>query len=273
MILATAIFGGLILFNVLGVSAVESIQEKIDISVYFRSNVSEDYILDMRRSLEGLSEVRDVEYVSRERALAEFKETHADDETIIQALEELEENPLLASLNIKAWDPREYEAIAGYLDNPAFQDSIEKVTFAQNEIVINRLIALVDTVRKGGISLTVFMAFLAVAVTFNTIRLAIFSNREQISIVRLVGASNSLVRGPFIVEGLIYGIVAAALSFALLIPVINFVSPYLNTFIPEFNMADYFRANFSSLLFYQLAFAIGLGILSSIIAVRRYLRV
>ncbi|MFH0806130.1 MAG: permease-like cell division protein FtsX [Candidatus Brennerbacteria bacterium] len=272
MILAALVFEGLILFNVMGKTALTSIQNKIDISVYFKSNVDEDSILNMKKSLEGLEEVKGVEYISREQALEEFKLRHEGEETITQTLAELDENPLLASLNIKANDPSEYGAIASYLENENLGDTVEKVTYAQNQVVIDRLVGLIDTMKKGGITLTVFLAFLAITVTFNTIRLAIFSNREQIGIMRLVGGSNVFIRGPYVVEGIIYGIIAGIVGFLILVPVISFLSPYVGRFIPELIFSDYFQANFFSLLLYQLLFCIVLGIVSSIIATRKYLQ-
>jgi cell division transport system permease protein len=273
VILAALVFEGLILFNVIGQRAVSSLQEKIDISVYFKSNVSEDTILNIKKSLEGLGEVKEVTYVSRDQALEDFKIRHASEETVTQTLEELDQNPLLASLNIKAKDPHQYGTIADYLDGADLKDEVEKVTYAQNQIVIGRLVSLIDTMKKGGIILTIFLAFLAVVVTFTTIRLAIFSSSDQIGIMRLVGASNSFIRGPYIVEGVLYGTIAALISFFLFIPLINFASPYISGFIQEINLQTYFNAEFVTLFFYQFIFCIGLGILSSMIAIRRYLHV
>ena len=273
MVLALIVFEGLILFNFITKGAVQSIQEKVDISVYFKSNASEDSILNIKRSLEGLSEVRLVEYISRDEALEEFKIRHAEDETVIQTLEELDENPLLASLDVKANELDQYGTIAGYLETASLQDLIEKVTYAQNKIVIDRLTILISTFKKSVIGLTLFLMFLAILVTFNTIRLAIFSNSEQIEIMRLVGASNSFIRGPYIVEGIIYGVVAAVTSFLIFIPIINFTSPHIANFILEVDLKSYFAGNWGKLLIYQLLFGVGLGIISSVIAIRRYLRV
>ena len=271
MILALLVFESLILFNVIAGGAIESVQEKVDISVYFKSNVSEDSVLNIKRSLEGLSEVKAVEYVSREEALEEFKARHADDETIVQTLEELDENPLLASLNIKANELGEYDTIASYLEAPNLADSIEKVTYAQNKVVIDRLDKLTNATERGVVALTIFLAFLAVLVTFNTIRLAIFSNREQIEIMRLVGASNSFIRGPYIAEGVLYGLIAAVVSFAILVPVISFMSPHIAGFILEVNLGDYFANNWVNLILYQVLFGVTLVIVSSAIAIRKYL--
>ena len=243
VILAAIVFEGLIIFNVVGKAAIGSIQEKIDISVYFKNAAPEDTILNIKRSLENLNEVRDVTYVSREVAFANFKEKHKDEDTITQTLNELSENPLLASLNIKAKDPHQYSAIAEYLKGASLRNAIEKVTYAQNQIVIEKLNALIDTMAKTGITLTVFLAFLAVTVTFTTIRLAIFSNSDQLGIMRLVGASNSFIRGPYIIEGIMYGILAAVISFVIFIPVINFISPYIVNFIPEANVQMYFQTS------------------------------
>lgn len=271
MILALLVFEGLILFNVMSKGAVQAIQEKVDISVYFKSNVSEDTILNLKKSLEGLDEVNYVEYVSKDQALADFKARHAGESTITQTLEELDVNPLLASLNVKAKDLHHYDSIASYLEKPDFSDSIEKITYAQNQVVIDRLTALIDNFQRGGFVLTIFLAFLAVMVTFNTIRLAIFSNREQIGVMRLVGASNNFIRGPYVVEGILYGAIAAIVAFFIFIPLIGFMSPHVANFVPEVDLGGYFAAHFASLLLYQILFGVVLGIVSSVVATRNYL--
>jgi cell division transport system permease protein len=149
----------------------------------------------------------------------------------------------------------------------------EKVTYAQNAVVINRLNKIIDIAEKGGFILILFLTFIAILVTFNTVRLAIYSSREEIGIMRLVGASNSFIRGPYIVEGIIYGFSAAILSIALATPIIYFISPYINIFIAETNLWEYFISNIFNTLFYQSLFGIGLGAISSVIAVRKYLKV
>lgn len=273
MILALFVLQGLLLFNVLAKTAVSAVQNKIDISVYFKNNVPEDEILKLKKNLEGFSEVKKTEYISADQALAEFQARHKDNPTVSQAIEELGANPLLPSLNIKANDPKQYESIAAYLNNESLQPFIEKVTFAQNQVVIERLINIVDTAQRGGIALTIMVALIAVLVAFNTIRLAIYTNRETIGIMRLVGASNSLIRGPYIVEGILYGLLAGAISFAIITPLVAYVSPYVANFIPEMNLQNYFAGNFLRLLGYQILFGVILGTFSSFIAVRRYLRV
>ncbi|MBI2591518.1 MAG: ABC transporter permease [Candidatus Brennerbacteria bacterium] len=273
MILALFVFQTLILFGVVAKTAILALQDKIDISVYFKIDAPEDDILKTKRSLEILAEVKKVDYVSRDQALTDFETKHKEDEIVSQALKELESNPLSASLNIKANDPGEYAAIAAYLNNETINAFVDKVSYSQNQTVIEKLVSIVDGAKQSGFIIGLILAGIAVLVTFNTIRLAIYSNREEIGIMRLVGGANYFIRGPYVVEGIFYGVLSAVLSMAIITPLITLVSPYISNFIPGISLQSYFYANFFSLLGYQLIFGIGLGIISSVIAVRRYLRV
>ena len=267
------VFEGMMIFNVLTKIALISIQDKIDISVYFKTNTPEDEILQTKKSLGTLAEIKNIEYIPRDKALENFKNRHKDDPTIAQSLDELKNNPLLASLNIKAHNPKDYAVIADYLNKASFKGWFEKVTYAQNAVVIERLGKIIDTAEKGGFILIIFLTFIAVLITFNTIRLAIYSNREEIGIMRLVGASNSFIRGPYVVEGIIYGLIAGIISIIIAGPIVYFISPYLKIFIPEINLWSYFVSNLFILFGYQSLFGVGLGVISSSIAIRKYLRI
>lgn len=273
MALTLMVFEGLILFNVSTKAAVESFYNRIDISVYFKTDAPEDDILKIKSSLESLTEVKKVEYISRDKALEIFRAKHEEDPTISEALDELKENPLLASLNIKAYDPRDYAAINNYLSVDSFKKFVSKISYAQNSLIIDRLTKIISTVKNAGIFLTILFAATAVLITFNTIRMAIYSYREEIGIMRLVGASNDFIRGPYAVEGIIYGAASGILSFAAMLPIIYYASPYLNILIPEMNLLNYLLSNSLELLAYQILFGVVLGIISSIIAIRKYLKV
>ncbi len=272
MTLALIVFAGLILFGYTTQQAAASIEDKIDISVYFLTNTSEDQILNIQQSLQGLPEVASVNYISRDQALATFQQNHANDQTISQAINALDTNPLEASLNIKAKDPSQYGDIASYLASPNLAQYIDTVSYTQNQDVIQRLANIVSTVERGGWVVTIFLAIIAGLVVFNTIRIAIYANRDEISIMRVVGASNSLVRGPFVVDGMLCGAIAAIASLIIVAPGVYFTSPYLNVFIPGLNLFQYFYTNILQLLIYELLFGVVIGGLSSFFAVRRYLR-
>ncbi len=272
MVLALLVSMGLMIFGYITDQAVASIQDKIDISVYFKTNAPEDEILNIKTSLENMAEVKNVEYISSDKALEIFKAKHSDDQTIVQAINELNSNPLEASLNIKAKESKQYAIIAEYFNAPDLKQLVDSVSYAKNQVAIDRLGAIVQNVARGGFILTIAMAIIAGLVVFNTIRLAIYSGRDEIGIMRAVGASNGLVRGPFVVEGIMGGVAAAILSVIISIPMAYSVSPYVASFVPGLNVFGYFMANILKLTSYQILFAVVIGSLSSFIAVRRYLK-
>lgn len=271
MVLALLVFIGLILFNVVTGQAMASVENKIDVSVYFKTNTPEDEILNVKQSLESLREVKSVVYVSSDEALAIFQERHAND-PLGQAVEEVTGNPFVASLNIQANSPDQYATIAQYLSTPNLSQYFDKVSYFENQEVIDRLVAIINNVNRGGFVLTVILILVAGLVVFNSIGLVIYSSREEIGIMRAVGASNALVRGPFMVEGVIAGVLAAIISILIAAPLTYFVSPYFAAFIPGLDIFQYFYSHIPSLLGYQLLFGILVGAFSSTIAVRRYLR-
>lgn len=272
MILALLVFEGLMIFRVLTDAALTAIQEKIDISVYFKTTAPEDEILQIKTSLESLVEVRKVEYISRDEALKIFSERHQDDTTISEAIKELDNNPLAASLNVKAYDPKQYAIIASYLNNESLAALVDKVTYFQNQVIIDRLSAMIDTAKRGGFFLTLFLSIVAGLVVFNTVRLAIYTNREEINIMRLVGASNKFIRGPYVAEGVLYGLIAAAISLIISYPLVYAASPYVAVLIPEMDLYGYFSANLLSLFGYLSLFGMLLAVISSAISIRKYLR-
>jgi cell division transport system permease protein len=272
LLLAVVVFESLMLFGVVGQKAITLVQDKIDISVDFMDGTPEDEMLKLKSSLESLQEVKAVEYISKDEALKRFKEKHPEDSDIARALEELGDNPLRASLNIKAFDPNDYAAIAAYLGNESFKSIIENISYNQNQLVIERLARIMDIGRQAGFILTLLLATVASVVSFNTILLAIYSNKDEIGIMRLVGASNAFIRGPYIVVGAMYGVAAAVIGVLITMPFVYLTSPVVKVLIPEMNLWNYFLTHLSQIFGYNLLFAVTIGIVSSFVVVRRYLR-
>ncbi|MCL4406031.1 MAG: permease-like cell division protein FtsX [Patescibacteria group bacterium] len=273
LLLAVVVFQGMVIFGEIGKQAINAVQDKIDISVYFVSNAPEDEILKLKEALLTLSEVKSVDYISKDEALELFKERHADDPTISQAIGELEENPLRASLNIKAKNPNQYSLIASFLENDSSKSVIQEVSYSQNQVVIDRLAKILSLGRRTAAVLTLAFAIVAIIISFNTILLAIYSNKEEIGIMRLVGASNAFIRGPYIIVGVIYGIIAVLLAMILSAPFIYAASPYVAVFIPGMSLWGFFMGSFFKLLGYNLLFGVGIGVISSVIVIRKYLEV
>jgi len=273
MVLTLIVISTLLMLNVVASAVLKNLQEKIDVSVYFKLEAEEEDILVVKSQLEKLTEVERVEYVSRDDALMRFKERHKDNPYLIQGLQELGENPLEASLNIKAQEASHYETINNFLEGISYSNLIDKIDYRQNKEVIERLSAIIANVKMVGLSLSGLLILIVILVTFNAIRLAIYSSREEIKIMRLVGANNWFIRGPFIVEGVLYGIISSLITLGILYPVFYFVSPKISGFLPIEDFFVYFQANFWALLVLLVVIGVILGVLSSLFAVRKYLKV
>ena len=263
-------------------STLQDLTNKVDVTVYFRTNATQEQVEQIQKSLQALPEVASIAYVSREQALADFRKRHENDQLTLQALDELGTNPLGASLEIRAKQTSQYEAIAKYLQ--AQQDSqsgagasVDKVNFYQNKTAIDRLTKIIDTSEKNGIAKTIFLAVSALLIVLNTIRLAIYTARDEIGVMNLVGASRWYVRGPFMVAGVLYGLVSSILVLILLYPILLYrpvligLDPTTELLFGSFNSFEYYTAHFLLFFVVLTGTAVALGALSSYLAVRRYL--
>ncbi len=272
MVLTIFVITGLLFFNVVAQGIISELKQKVDISVYFKQEAKEADVLAAKDQLEKMPEVKAVQYISREQALASFKEKHKDNAALLEGLKELDQNPLQASLNIKSDSATEYEKVAQFVQDADFSQLVDKVNYKQNKEIINRLSNITDTAQRTGLVISLILAILAVLVAFNTVRLTIYNWRDEISVKRLVGATNWNVRGPFIVEGVLYGVSAAVATMIIVFPLVALISPKLASFVPGNDIFSFLKENFFSLLFFQVAVGVVLGALSSFIAIRRYLK-
>lgn len=254
-------------------SIMKNVQDKVNVSIYFNSTVDEADILNAKKDLEKYSEIKSVDYISRENALEDFKENNADEPVILQSLNELGDNPLLASLVVKATSPDKYDMIVNYVNNASFKDEISRVNYAKNKDLIDKLNSIVSSIRKVGIILAVIFALISILITFNTIRLTIYTQRKSIEVMRLVGASNSFIRLPFIFEGIIYGVLAAVISMLLLFISIKSVNPYISGLTGNNGLVAFYAGNFWMLFLTQALIGVILGVVSSWIAMRKYLKI
>ncbi len=261
---------------VLSISAnlgLKYIQDKIDIRVYFKSDVNEQTIMAFRSEVQKKKEVKSAEYISKNKALDDFKAANAGKPEILKAIEAVEENPLLASINIKANDPEQYEIIAKAIENSSYRDDIASVNYQQYKLVIDRFNTTIKTIRKTGVFLFVIFSAIAILITFNVIRMTIFNHGTEIEIMRLVGASNNFIRLPFVFEGVIYGVFAAVISIALLFPIVKIITPYvIGSAYVQIIQADFARY-FVLIFIAQFLTGTLLGIISSLLAIRRYLKI
>lgn len=278
MTMTLAIIGTLIFLSALLTYTLDVIKDKVDISVYFVTTATEKDILAVKSQLEHLPMVARVVYTSADQALANFRERHANDQTTLQGLNELGFNPLDASLEVKAKDPSQYESIVSFLESsPALSvggvSIVDKINFAQNKDAIDRLTLAIKATREIGLAIVAIFAISSILIAFATIRLAIYTAKDEIGVMRLVGASNSYIRGPFVVTGIISGAIAALIVLLLLIPATWYAGEKTSAWLGGFNVASYYRVHFIYIASIITASGVVLGAFASMLAIRRYLKI
>lgn len=274
LVLTLAMLGLLVVITLVGRVSLRSIEQKVDVTVFLNDSTPDAAILAIKADLEGRPDVATVQYVTKDQALATFEARHQSNPTITQALRELGDNPLQPSLIVKATDPTRYGVIEETLKSPKYQAFVSKVTSEDNKQVIARLAAVLTTLRRVGLVLTLTLAAIAVLVTYNTVRLAIYGYHEEIEIMQLVGASPWFIRGPFLIEGFLAGAIAGLLTLFYFFPFVRALSPRVSAFIAD-GTFDFWRwtlEHFLAISFLFLFTGILLSVVSSWIAVRRYVR-
>lgn len=281
MTVTLAIIGSLIFLSALFTFTLNTIKDKVDVSVYFVTTASEAEIFAVKGQLENLPQVASVRYTSRDEALAAFRARKADDQLTLQALDEVGGNPLDASLTIHAKDPSQYESIINFLEaSPALSAEgtsiIDFNNYAKNKNVreaVDRLSLWIQATREIGFVIVILFALASILIAFATIRLAIYTAKDEVAVMRLMGASNVYIQGPFIVTGIITGIVAALIVLLILWPATWYAGEKTTGWFDGFNIASYYASHFAPIFLILMGAGVVLGAVASVIAVNRYLKV
>lgn len=276
MTVALFVIGATLLVDKVLEVTLDNIQDRVDINVYFVTDAAQSDIDALQVSLEALPEVEEVIFTSREEALAAFTERYQNDDAIIQGLEELGDNPLGASLSVRTVETSQYQGVAQFLEErQSIEDPqnplIDEVNYNRNRDAIERLTSIIDAVERSTLVVLIILVGASVLITFNTIRLAIYTAREEIAVMRLVGASNTFIRGPFMLQGVLYGLIAAILTTLIIYPVTIWLGPATESFF-QFNVFSYFVNDFGRIFLILVGTGVVLGMVSSMLAVARYLR-
>ncbi len=275
-VVGTTLFAGVMLQ-----STIQTLRDKADVTVYFTTSAPEEQILQLQKSLQALPQVQSVTYISAEDALAAFRERHKNDQLTLQALDELGENPLGAELDVQAKDISQYDAIAQFLQQQQQNTSsgqpgiIEKINYfdEQHRQALERLQEITDSAGRLGFVVILILIVVTIAISFNTVRLAIYTSRDEIQVMRLVGAGQLYIRAPFMVEGVLYGLIAGVITLLLLYPMTYWFGDATQSFFGGINVFSYYISHF--FLFFAIIIGTGvvLGAVASFLAVRRYLRI
>ena len=248
---------------------IADIENKVDISVYFKEEATASDISNVQIEISNISEVSSIVYITKNEVLANFIIQHENDIELIESLTELGYNPFLDTLNIKTWDKSQYSPLTNLIETANFSDIIDNVDYHKRKESIDKIFSITAGINNIILLLSIVFGFIAVLISFNTVKIAIYNSKEEISVMKLVGASNKFVRGPFIVQGILIGFIAALITFILTF----LITYFFNSSVNGINMFSIFLNSFFFIILFQLVVGIGLGVLSSYIAIAKYLKV
>lgn len=271
----------IILFSVIAnatfANTIAQITDKIDISVYLKDDVTEDQRDKLIRELGGIQNVKSVAYTSKEQALVNYKRDNQNNVDLLLAISQTD-NPLPATINVKPKDPNKIQQIKDYLETEEVKklQSDETSYSGDRKEAIDKISKATRFFRQAGVASVLIFALVSMLIIFNTIRMAIFNRRDELTIMRLLGASSWYIRGPFVVETILYGIFSAILS----VTVVNVLFAVSASAFDASSLGlldikyanNYFSSHFWIILTAQLAIGILIGAASSMVATRRYLK-
>ncbi|MFA6393703.1 MAG: permease-like cell division protein FtsX [Patescibacteria group bacterium] len=275
-ILILALFSVNMLLAVEAISraAIDSVKEKIDINLYLKSEANDEEILAVKSKVSNLEEVKEVRYISKEEAMEKFNEKHKNDPDMLEALKELNDNPLTPTLVIRAKDIDQYGSLIAKInaiDSPA----IESRNFNDHKTILKRIDAITTKVSEAGAIISLIFVLITAFLVYNSIRVAIYIHRREIGIMRLVGASNSFIKMPYLVSSAIYTLAGLLAVIAIFFPFLGLLQPYLEAFFIDYNIdiISYFSNNFLKIFGLQFLALAAVNAIASLIAVSKYSKV
>lgn len=263
--------------NVTFSHSISQITDKIDVSVYLKDSVTTEQSKQLVKQLRQLPNAESVEYLSKSQVLAQYQKQNSGNLQLQQAISETS-NPLPATIHVKPADLNKIGDIKTFLNQPKIEMlQSDPPSYSGNlKEAIDNITHATNILREVGIIAVIVFAVVSALIIFNTIQMAIFNRREEIQIMRLLGASRGYIRGPFIIESSLYGVISALVSVAIVNSVFVAASSTLQATtlgLLDISFAEkYLRSHFWVLLALQLAVGILIGAVSSFVATRRYLK-
>lgn len=261
-----------VIFNIVINTTAKNIKAKIDISVYFYDSTSDEQINIIKRQVENLPEVTKTTFISKDEALKIWNSQPGNEK--IKNLVTSEDNPLPRSLEIKATDPKHLGSIAQFLSQDQYKDLIRKVDYAENQDVIQKLNSTIGFSKKLGIGLSLVFAIISIVVILNSIKLTILTRKDEIEIMRLVGANDAFIKIPFFIESVLYGILACIISLSVIIIGFHFLNPAISQYLGEVNInfTSFLAQNIIVIALLQLVIGVVLSIICTLISINKYLK-
>lgn len=257
-------------------STLKSIEQSTVVYVDLTSQANTDQSNTIVATLNNLPEVKNAEIVSKESALEDFKKRHQKDELVIKALESLKENPFTGSIRLSVNNIDDFPTILKELSQPVYSNvlAIDDQEFSDSKLLIDKLSGFSNKMQTAGLILSAIFIIIAILVVYNTIQVAIYTHREEIGIMKLVGASNMFIRSPFIIEASIYCVISVAIQTILLYIMFSMIQPYFDAFLQQYSVSliNLLNQHWQWYIIYHLLACLAITILSAIIATRKYLK-
>jgi cell division transport system permease protein len=264
----------LLIVKVIGDTAVTAIKEKIDINLFLKTDAQDNAIMALQAKVRSLSEVKNVTYISKSQALANFQSKHADNPEVLEALKVLGTNPLSPTLVIKPTDLNSFDNLINKL-NAMDDPIIESRNFTNYKSMLERINNITNKVYEAGLVLSIIFILVSILVIYNSARVAMYTHRPEITIMRLVGASKRFIQMPYLLSSIIYTLFGVAIIMAIFYPFLHLLQPYLEAFFVGYNvdLVKYFYGNGLKIFGIQFVAASLINLFASYIAVRKYSRV
>lgn len=260
--------------NVITTEAVALAKDQVNMSLYLNANIEDKDLASLKSYIQSFPETTNIQVVSRDSVLANFKDRHRLNQAVLDALKELGGNPFGPTIVIKAREPEDYKKISTALDVPEYQQFIESKSFAEHDEALTQIQNITNRIERLGFGLTALFAVIAFLIIFNTVRVAITTQRVEIGIKRLVGANNWFIRGPYLVESVIFTLLSIGVTIGVVFIVLRRLDPYLSVVFPNgFSLTNYYNSHILYLFGTQALAVLFLTVISSSLAMRRQLKV
>ncbi|HTK05386.1 MAG TPA: ABC transporter permease [Candidatus Eisenbacteria bacterium] len=265
----------LLVLNVLGKVAITTVRSKIDVSVHFKPDVEDSRVQTAKIFLLSLPEVKDVQYISPGEALQKFNQDYKTDTGVIESLGEVGTNPFGATLVVQAHKLEDYPKIMGSLSDPMYASIIEAKDYDDRQTMIARVEDISRKLEAFGIGVSAIFGLITLLIVWNTIRVSIYTRKEEIGIMRLVGASDGFIRAPFYVEAILWSVLSFALCAAAVWPAVRFAQPFLQNFFgtTSVDLVGFYAANLPAIVALEFGSVALMGLVTSKMATAKYLKV
>ena len=275
-ILTLALFSinTLITVRLISDNAVTAIKEKIDISLYIKPEAAETEIMALKTKISNSVNVKNVIYISKQKAIEDFRAKYQNNPEILAALKELGRNPLSPSLTIIPKDFDQSNLVINELkviDNPI----IESRDFSDNTSILAKISMITKRVNEIGLMIISIFILASLLIVYNAIRVTIYTHRQEIEIMRLVGASDRFIYMPYLFSALTYTLIAILLIISIFYPFLTLLQPYLEAFFLGYNIniLSYFVDNFWFIFGWQFLVVLVINMFASLLAVKKYAKV